>query len=138
MFGKLFTRPVLYILGWISLILGFIGAFLPILPTTPFMILAAYLFNKSSPKMHSLLTSMPYFGDAIIDWENNRVIRPKAKVMAITVLWIVMGISIFLTKLVIGLKIMLVCIGISVTVFILTRKSYAENSFNNNTSNKYE
>lgn len=135
MIGNPFTRLILYILGWISLILGVIGAILPIMPTVPFVILAAYCFSKSSPKMHSLLTSMPYFGSAIIDWENNRVIRPRAKKMAVSVLWIVMGISIVITQIHIGFKIMLVCIGVLVTVFILTRKSYAENLDHSNHSN---
>jgi uncharacterized membrane protein YbaN (DUF454 family) len=123
---KKITKPILYVLAWISFALGFIGAFLPVLPTTPFMILAAYLFSKSSPRMHSWLTSLPYFGDAILEWENNRVIRPKAKVMAIVVLWIVMGASIIFAPVHYGLKIMLAVIGISVSIFIATRKSYAE------------
>ena len=93
------SRPFLFVLAWISFLLGFIGAFLPILPTTPFMILAAYLFSKSSPRMHSWLTSLPYFGNAIIDWENNRVIRPRAKITAVSVLWIVMLSSIILIDL---------------------------------------
>lgn len=132
---KIVTKPFLYVLAWISVLLGLIGAFLPVLPTTPFMILAAYLFNKSSPRMHSLLTSMPMFGSAIIDWENNRVIRPKAKAMATIVLWTVMLSSILLTKLHIGLKIMLGCIGVCTTVFILTRKSHAQTDIINNTLN---
>lgn len=119
----LLTKPILFTLAWVSVLLGFIGAFLPILPTTPFMILAAYLFSKSSPRMHSWLTSLPYFGSAIIDWETNKVIRPKAKVLAIVTVWLVMGLSITLAKLHIGLKIMLIVIGISVTAFIGTRKS---------------
>lgn len=123
---KKITKPILYVLAWVSFALGFIGAFLPVLPTTPFMILAAYLFSKSSPRMHSWLTSLPYFGDAILEWENNRVIRPKAKVMAIVVLWIVMGASIIFAPVHYGLKIMLAVIGISVSIFIGTRKSYAE------------
>lgn len=133
---KIITRPFLYVSAWISILLGLIGAFLPILPTTPFMILAAYLFSKSSPRMHSWLTSLPYFGNAIIDWENNRIIRPRAKVMAVSVLWIVMLSSIAFTQLHIGLKIMLVCIGVGVTTFILTRKSYAENFINSNNDDK--
>jgi uncharacterized membrane protein YbaN (DUF454 family) len=130
------ARPLLYTLAWISILLGLIGAILPVLPTTPFMILAAYLFSKSSPRMHSWLTSLPYFGNAIIDWENNRVIRPRAKVMSVSVLWIVMLSSIVLTHLHFGLKIMLGCIGFCVTAFILTRKSYAENISNSTFSNK--
>jgi len=130
------ARPFLYTLAWISILLGFIGAFLPVLPTTPFMILGAYLFSKSSPRMHSWLTSLPYFGNAIIDWENNRVIRPRAKITAVSVLWIVMLSSITLTQLHIGLKVMLGCIGVCVTAFILTRKSHAENNINPDSSNE--
>ena len=123
---KYLSRPFLFVLAWISFLLGFIGAFLPILPTTPFMILAAYLFSKSSPRMHSWLTSLPYFGNAIIEWESNKVIRAKAKVTAIIVLWIVMGVSMVFAPIHYGLKIMLACIGISVSVFIATRKSHAK------------
>ena len=133
---KYISKPILFTLGWLSFLLGLIGAFLPVLPTTPFMILAAYLFSKSSPRMHSWLTSLPYFGNAIIDWENNKVIRPRAKVTAVSVLWIVMLSSITLTHLHMGLKIMLGCIGVCVTTFILTRKSHADDSINNNTDNE--
>lgn len=123
---KLFTRSFLYTMAWLSFILGFIGAFLPVLPTTPFMILSAYLFNKSSPRMHSWLTSLPYFGDAIMDWDKHRVIRPKAKAMALVVLWTMMAGSIIFSSLHYGLKIMLAVIAISVSAFILTRRSYAQ------------
>jgi uncharacterized membrane protein YbaN (DUF454 family) len=120
------SRPILYVLAWISFVLGVIGAFLPILPTTPFMILSAYLFGKSSPRMHSWLTSLPYFGNAIIEWEKDKVIKPKAKVTAITMLWLLIGASIIFAPIHYGLKIMLGCIAVSVTIFILTRKSYAQ------------
>lgn len=123
---KHITKPILYVLAWISFILGIIGAFLPVLPTTPFMILSAFLFSKSSPRMHSWLTSLPYFGNAILEWESNKVIRPKAKATAIIVLWIVMGVSMIFAPISSNLKIMLAVIGISVTVFIATRKSYAQ------------
>lgn len=125
---KKITKPILYVLAWTSFALGFIGAFLPVLPTTPFMILAAYLFSKSSPRMHSWLTSLPYFGDAIIDWETSKVIRPKAKVMAITMIWIMMGATIIFAAISDGLKIMLAVIGVCVSTYILTRKSYASST----------
>ena len=122
----LITRPILFILAWVSFALGIIGIFVPGLPTTPFMILTAYLFSKSSPRMHSWLTSLPYFGNAILEWEAHRVIRPKAKATAIVVLWLVMGTSFVFAPVHYGLKIMLALIGILVSTFILTRKSYAE------------
>ncbi len=116
-------KTILFILGWISIILGLIGALLPIVPTTPFLILAAYLFSKSSPRVHSWLTSLPYFGDAIIDWEQNRVIRPKAKTLSVLVIIFIFGMSITFTKIHYGLKLMLGVIGLSCTLFIVTRKS---------------
>jgi len=110
--------------GWICFALGFVGAFIPLLPTTPFMLLAAYFFSKNSPRVHSWLTRLPYCGDAIIDWERDRVIRPKAKVMAVLVMAIVFTFSIFFGHLHLGLKLLLVCIWMSCTGFILTRKSH--------------
>lgn len=120
---KFAYKTLLFVLGWLCVLLGLIGALLPIVPTTPFLILAAYLFSKSSPKVHSWLTSLPYFGSAIIDWEQNKVIRPKAKVMSVFVIILIFGMSIGLTKIHANLKIMLVVIGLSCIAFILTRKS---------------
>ena len=122
--AKFALKTILFILGWVSIILGVIGALLPVLPTTPFLILAAYFFSKSSPKVHSWLTSLPYFGDAIIDWEQNRVIRPKAKWMATFVILVIFSSSIIFTSIHQGLKIMLVVIGSSCLLFIWTRRSY--------------
>ena len=73
--------------------------------------------------MHAWLLSRPYFGPMIKDWEKNRVIRPKAKFYAVSVLWVVMGASMILTSIHWGLKVMLGCIGLLASLFILTRKS---------------
>ncbi|MCB1173857.1 MAG: YbaN family protein [Leptospiraceae bacterium] len=117
------TRPVLWLSGWICLGLALLGAFLPVLPTTPFLILAAWLFSKSSPRLHQWLLRMPAFGPAIQDWEANRVIRPRAKWMATIVILAVFGFSIGFTSLHWGLKCMLFGIAALVLVFIWTRKS---------------
>jgi len=74
--------------------------------------------------MHIWLTSIPLFGDAIIDWEKNRVIKPKAKALALTMIWLTMGYSIIFSNLRYELKLMLFAIAISISVFILTRNSY--------------
>jgi uncharacterized membrane protein YbaN (DUF454 family) len=124
MTAKFALKTILFILGWISVLLGLIGAVLPIVQTTPFFILAAYLFSKSSPRVHSWLTSLPYFGDAIIDWENNRVIRPKAKITSAVVIVIIFALSITFAKINFTLKLMLACIGMSCLAFIITRKSH--------------
>jgi len=124
---KTTTRYILSAIGLISFALGVIGAFLPILPTTPFMLLAAFCFSKSSKRLHSWLTSLPYFGSAIIEWENNKVIRPRAKILAISLIWLSIGSTIIWASVAVELKIFLGFVGISVSLFILTRKSYAEN-----------
>ena len=116
-------RPLFYILGWTSLGLGFVGAFLPVLPTTPFLILSAFLFGKSSPRVHRWLLELPTFGPMIKDWEQNRVIRPKAKALAVTVLTALIWTSILFAGLPLPLQIMLTAIWLSVGIFILTRKS---------------
>lgn len=79
-------KPLLFVLGWFFFCLGIIGAFLPIVPTTPFLLLAALCFSKSSPRFHTWLLAMPVFGAAVEDWRLRRVIRPRAKVLCASML----------------------------------------------------
>ncbi len=108
-----------------SFVLGVVGAFLPVLPTTPFLILSAFLFSKSSAKLHAWLLNLPTFGPMIQDWENNKVIRPKAKIAALIIIAILMGASILFAGLSAPLRLMLGAIWAFVSGFILTRKSRA-------------
>ena len=71
------------LLGLLSLCLGIIGAFLPVMPTTCFVLLAAWCFAKSSPKWHQHLLNSPLFGETIKQWEAHRYIPPKARFCAI-------------------------------------------------------
>lgn len=75
-------RPLWFGLGLSSLALGIAGAFLPLLPTTPFLLLAAVGFSRSSPRFHAWLVNHPVFGPPIRDWEDNRAISRKAKIAA--------------------------------------------------------
>ncbi|MEZ5893821.1 MAG: YbaN family protein [Parvularculaceae bacterium] len=68
--------------GVVSLALGIIGIPLPLLPTTPFLLLAAFCFARSSPRMHDWLLSHPRFGPPIIRWRERGAISPKSKMMA--------------------------------------------------------
>lgn len=69
-------------LGLAFLALGIVGIVTPILPTTPFVILAAGCFAKSSPKFHRWLLNHPYFGQYIKNWEEKRAIPRRAKYLA--------------------------------------------------------
>lgn len=75
---------ILYkILGSISLLMGVIGAFLPVMPTTCFVLLAAWCFAKSSPAWHAKLRHSQYFGNMIQRWEQQRTIPETARKIAL-------------------------------------------------------
>ena len=71
------------LLGGVSLFLGAIGVVLPLLPTTPFVILAAFCFAKSAPVLHAWLVGNPTFGPAIAQWQAKGAIAPRHKAMAV-------------------------------------------------------
>jgi len=70
------------IAGLSALLLGIIGAVLPLLPTTPFILLAAYCFSKGHTPLHQWLLRSKAFGPLIIDWQNHGVISMKAKIIS--------------------------------------------------------
>ncbi|MFT4794601.1 MAG: uncharacterized membrane protein YbaN (DUF454 family) [Paracoccaceae bacterium] len=71
-----------FIIGCFSIALGVIGAALPLLPTVPFLLLAAFSFARSSPRVHDWLLSHPRLGPPITDWRNNGAIGRRAKWLA--------------------------------------------------------
>lgn len=77
--------------GWVALGLGAAGIFLPVLPTTPFVLLAAWCFSRSSERLHGWLLEHPRFGSLIRDWEVHRVLRLRAKVLATAVILPLVG-----------------------------------------------
>lgn len=74
------------VLGFLLIGLGFLGAFLPLLPTTPFIIVAAGCFAKSSPKWHQWLMNNPTFGPLLQKWHDQRCIPKKSKIIAISMM----------------------------------------------------
>lgn len=79
-------RALWFALGWASLALGFIGAFLPLLPTTPFVLLAAFCFARSSPRLHSWLAHHPTFGPMTEAWARHGAIPRGAKRLAVAMM----------------------------------------------------
>ena len=75
-------RHFFFVSGWLSLGLGAIGAFLPLLPTVPFVILAAFCFAQSSPRLEAWLVEHPTFGQHIVAWREKGAISRKGKVAA--------------------------------------------------------
>jgi uncharacterized membrane protein YbaN (DUF454 family) len=72
-------RGLMIALGWTSLAVGALGVLLPLLPTTPFVLLAAFFFSRGSKRLHRWLTGHPRFGRYVRDWEAEQVIPPVGK-----------------------------------------------------------
>ena len=117
-------EKIFIILSFVSLGFGILGMFLPILPTTPFLLLSAALFAKSSTRYYQWLLNHKYFGQYIRDFRENKSIPLKLKIYSITILWATILISIiFATKGMLWLQILLAAIAIGVSIHILSFKT---------------
>jgi uncharacterized protein len=83
-------------LGWLSLVAGVIGIFLPLLPTTPFVLLSAWCFSRSSRRFHAWLTEHRFFGPIVRDWQSGLGIPRKTRNRALILMWLSMGLSMYL------------------------------------------
>jgi len=88
-------RVLLLVVGSISLVLGIVGIFLPLLPTTPFLLLTAACYMRSSERMYNWLLNNRRFGEYIKNYQSGRGIPIKTKILAISTLWITLLISMF-------------------------------------------
>lgn len=89
-------RILFIFLGHLSLLLGALGIILPGLPTTPFVLLSAYLFLRSSPRFYSWLISHPRFGPIIMRFQEGKGISLRLKIYALSMAYLFVGISIIL------------------------------------------
>lgn len=116
------------IFGFISLALGIIGIFLPIMPTTPFILLSAFCFSRGSEKIYNWFISNKYFGRIVKDWEENRVIKLKVKIFVSVTLPFSLIYPLFFKDLSLPLRTLIVIVAISVLTFIWTRPSAVASS----------
>jgi uncharacterized membrane protein YbaN (DUF454 family) len=117
------VKTVYIILGSVSLGLGILGVFLPVLPTTPFLLLTAALYLKGSPRLYEWLINHKYLGPYIRNFRENKAIPLRAKIVSVTMLWVTILLSAFLAVHVWWLRILLICIAICVTWHILSFKT---------------
>lgn len=111
-------RYLLITLGWLFVILGAIGAVLPLLPTTPFLILALACFAESSPRFHKMLLDNKWFGPPLAQWEQSKTIRRKIKHKVMVLIIATFGISIWVLSGRIELQLMLVCFCLILLTFV--------------------
>lgn len=119
-------RTLLLIAGFISLALGTLGVFLPILPTTPFVLLAAACFIRSSRRFYIRLIANPWFGPLVENYLAYRAIPLRTKMTAILMLWVLILVSLVLFAEVLWLRILLICIALGVTTHLVLLKTLTE------------
>ncbi|MFK4785060.1 YbaN family protein [Fusobacterium sp. MFO224] len=114
-------KKLLFVSGIISLLLGGIGIVLPLLPTTPFLLVSCYCFSKSSDKLYKYLTENKIFGQYIKDYKEKQGITLKNKISALIFIFLSIGYSLYRAKS-IHLKGFLIIVLICVSYHILSLK----------------
>jgi uncharacterized membrane protein YbaN (DUF454 family) len=104
-------RPVFFLLGLCFFALGAVGAVVPGLPTTVFMILALWAFARSSERFHHWLYHHPLFGPPLQEWQQYRVIPLRAKLLAVSMMLLSLGYVLWFTHLALWIK-LLTALGI--------------------------
>ena len=117
---KTFKQYILIFIGILSLSLGTIGIFLPLLPTTPFLLLAAACFLGSSEQLHAWIMHHKWFGPYIYNYCTYKAIPKKTKIKAIALLWLTITYSALWIVPVFGVKLFLFFIAIIITWHILS------------------
>ena len=84
-------RILLTILGTVALILGVVGIFLPLVPTTPFLLLSAALYFRSSPRLYNWLLAHPCLGTYIKNFREHRAIPLRVKIVSVSLVWITLS-----------------------------------------------
>ena len=124
--GRKIVRILLIAAGTISLALGAIGVFLPVLPTTPFLLLAAACYYRSSKRMHRWLLNNKWFGEYIRNYKEGKGLPLKTKITALAMLWVTIGVSaVFMLnrflpeQLVLPMQLIMIAVAIAVSAHIL-------------------
>ena len=107
-------------LGLLFLVLGFIGLLLPVIPTTPFILVSVWFFARSSKKLENWLVKHKIFGKSIRDWKEKGAISKKAKMSAIPLILFSFSTTIYFSEL-FYLNLFLAFLGVSISTFIITR-----------------
>lgn len=121
--GHRITRWILTAAGSLSLLLGVLGLFLPLLPTTPFLLLAAALYYRGSSSFYDRLMAHRTLGAYIVNFREKKAIPRRGKVACMVLLWLSMSYCIFFVVPYLWLKLLLAGIAAGVSVHVLSYKT---------------
>lgn len=116
-------KILLLIIGHISLGLGVLGIFLPLLPTTPFLLLSLACFAKTSKKLHDFILKNKYLAPYVKDFMNGQGIPIRVKKRVILLIWLSIGFTVIFVIDRLILRLMLLSIASIVSLYIYTRKT---------------
>lgn len=118
-----FLRRLLIFLGTIFVGLGILGIFIPILPTTPFLLLAAACYTRSSKRFYHWLLNNRWFGSYIKNYKEEKKIPLKVKIFTVSLLWITIMLSVIFVANITYIRIILILIAVAVTIHILSLRT---------------
>jgi len=113
-------RPLLILAGTVFVGLAVLGAFLPLLPTTPFLLLAAACYARSSERFSNWLLGNRLFGKVLKDYREGKGMPLKLKALSIAFLWLAIGCSVTFAVHTLAVRVIVIVIGVGVTVHILS------------------
>lgn len=116
-------KTILVIIGSLSLAIGIIGIVLPLIPTTPLLLLAAACYIRSSKKLYNWLITNKYFGSYIENYRSGKGIPLKAKIFSVLLIWISMSFTIIFVIPLLAVKLFLLAVAGYFTWFILKQKT---------------
>ena len=116
-------KYLLIIFGSIFLALGVIGVFLPLLPTTPFLLLSAALYVRSSEKLYQWLIHQKYLGTYIRNFREHKAIPLRAKIISIIMVWTTLIYCAITISEQLGIKFLFIFLAIGITWHILSYKT---------------
>lgn len=91
-------RPIYLAIGFTFVGLGVLGAVLPLLPTTPFLLIALWAFSRSSDRFHHWLYTHPRFGPRLRDWNEHGVVPVKVKLTSLSAMTVSLGLMVFVAR----------------------------------------
>jgi len=117
---RTWIRILLIIAGTFFVGLGIVGIFVPVLPTTPFLLLAAACYARSSQRFYGWLLNNKWFGSYIRNYLERKGVPLRVKVVTVTLLWITIGSSVAFAVNILVVKLILILIAVGVSIHILS------------------